>query len=281
MNDELTKYYYVLGLSPGASSKDLKAVHRDLAKVWHPDRFLHDPRLQQKAQEKLKEINEAYDQLRSGKGKRQTARPASARERHAPAHPQTVKVGIAQRIRWQLILAPVLIFVVVFLGASRSLLLTGELNDQSQIPAIEQVADADNPERQQAGSRGNNSANELPPGKDRIESKSQREGSDGASTSQPSAASLPPLPTVTVVIDPTTGMIARPSCPMKTRMTYPSGNEPHQYCTSHKAPPIPPLEVLGPPESRLKSAAKRLASPAKWFGKAKTDAANKQDSKSP
>lgn len=49
--------------------------------------------------------------------------------------------------------------------------------------------------------------------------------SGGASTSQPSAAPLRQLPTVTIVIDPTTGMIARPDCPMKTRMTYPSGNE--------------------------------------------------------
>ena len=55
MNDELTKYYALLGLSPGASPLELKAAHRDLAKVWHPDRFLHDPRLREKAQEKLKE----------------------------------------------------------------------------------------------------------------------------------------------------------------------------------------------------------------------------------
>jgi curved DNA-binding protein CbpA len=33
--------------------------------VWHPDRFPNDPRLQEKAQEKLKEINLAYDYLKS------------------------------------------------------------------------------------------------------------------------------------------------------------------------------------------------------------------------
>jgi COMPASS component SWD3 len=55
------KAYEVLGVKPGVSNRDLKAAHRDLAKVWHPDRFLHDPRLQEKAQEKLKEINEAYE----------------------------------------------------------------------------------------------------------------------------------------------------------------------------------------------------------------------------
>jgi hypothetical protein len=274
MNDELTECYNLLGLSPGASSAELKAAHRDLAKVWHPDRFLHDPRLQEKAQEKLKEINEAYEQLRPGKAKRQKPPPASPHERYAPPTPS--HFDHAQRIRWQLILAPLLIFAVVFLVTSRSLLRTAE----REVPAIEQVQDRPNPERQQPGSRVNDSANELPQGKDSIEARSQREESGGASTSQPSAAPLRPLPTVTVVIDPTTGLIARPNCPTKTRMTYPSGNEPHQYCNAH--PAAPAYDVPGPGELRLKSAAKRLTSPGKWFGgKAKSDADNKQDTNSP
>jgi hypothetical protein len=278
MNDELTECYNLLGLSPGASSAELKAAHRDLAKVWHPDRFLHDPRLQQKAQEKLKEINEAYEQLRPGKARRQRPPPASPRERHAP--PTTSHFDQhAQRIRWQLILAPVLIFAVVFLVTSRSLLRTA----WREVPAIEQASDLagpPDPERQQPGSRGSNSANELLQGKDRSEARSQTEESDGAATSPPDAAPLRPVPTVTVVIDPTTGLIARPNCPTKTRMTYPSGNEPRQYCNAH--PAAPAYDVPGPGELRLKSAAKRLASPGKWFGgKAKSDAGIKQDPKSP
>jgi hypothetical protein len=275
MNDELAECYNILGLSPGASPAELKAAHRDLAKVWHPDRFLHDPRLQQKAQEKLKEINEAYEQLRPGKAKRQRPPPPSTRERHAPPTPSHFDQH-SQRIRWQLILAPVLIFAVVFLVASRSLLRTA----WREVPAIEQAPDPADPERQQPGSRVNDSANELQQGRDRSEARSQREESDGAATSQPDAAPLRPVPTVTVVIDPTTGLIARPNCPTKTRMTYPSGNEPHQYCNAH--PAAPAYEVPGPGELRVKSAAKRLASPGKWFGgKAKSDAENKQDTKSP
>jgi hypothetical protein len=277
MNDELTECYNLLGLSPGASSAELKAAHRDLAKVWHPDRFLHDPRLQEKAQEKLKEINEAYEQLRPGKAKRQRPPPASPRERHAPPTPSHFERH-AQRIRWQLILAPVLIFAVVFLVTSRSLLRTAE----REVPAIGQAPDPagrPDPERQ-PGSRVNDSANQLPQGKDRSEARSQREGSDGAATSQVDSAPLRPLPTVTVVIDPTTGLIARSNCPTKTRMTYLSGNEPHQYCNAH--PATPAYDVPGPGELRLKSAAKRLASPGKWFGgKAKSDAGDKQDTKSP
>src|SRR5215212_11433169 len=75
------KAYQVLGVKPGVSNSELKAAHRDLAKVWHPDRFLHDPRLQEKAQEKLKEINEAYELVASGK----TPRPAPAATVYSPA----------------------------------------------------------------------------------------------------------------------------------------------------------------------------------------------------
>jgi curved DNA-binding protein CbpA len=45
----------------GLSQADIKRAYRDLAKVWHPDRFSGDSTLQQKAQEKLKRINAAID----------------------------------------------------------------------------------------------------------------------------------------------------------------------------------------------------------------------------
>jgi phage baseplate assembly protein gpV len=57
------RYYHVLGVEPGASLEEVKEAHRDLVKVWHPDRFADDPRLQRKAQEKLKDINQAYEQI--------------------------------------------------------------------------------------------------------------------------------------------------------------------------------------------------------------------------
>ena len=54
----------VLGLPPGASANEIKSAWRDLAKVWHPDRFQHDERLRQKAGDNLGRINEAYESLR-------------------------------------------------------------------------------------------------------------------------------------------------------------------------------------------------------------------------
>jgi hypothetical protein len=61
--DDLNHCYQILELEPGAKFADVKQYYRDLVKVWHPDRFTHDLRLQNKAEKKLKEINEAYEKL--------------------------------------------------------------------------------------------------------------------------------------------------------------------------------------------------------------------------
>ncbi len=53
-----------LGLGPDATPQDIKQAYRDLAMVWHPDRFPRDSRVQRKAEEHLKEINKAYEVLR-------------------------------------------------------------------------------------------------------------------------------------------------------------------------------------------------------------------------
>jgi curved DNA-binding protein CbpA len=284
MNDALTECYDLLGLRPGASPEELKVAYRDLAKVWHPDRFVHDPRLQEKAQEKLKAINEAYDQVRSGKAKRHTQPAASSNRRPpTPEHfnqdaktaAQTRHVAVVSRIRWQLILAPALICGVAFFVTYRSLLRPTQQEGQSEVRAIQSQAPP-NPESQQPGSRDNTSPNEVLHIPDRTKSNSQREESVSAPASQASSAPLRPALTVTVVIDPYTGLIARPDCPLKSRMSYASGNEPHQLCNAlHSA------SAAGPKDSRIKSVAKRLAAPGKWFGGAKSDAGNKQDPKSP
>ena len=61
----MEEWYRVLGVSPHASDEDLKRAYRDLVRVWHPDRFTGDSRLQSKAQETLKNINTAYDNVRA------------------------------------------------------------------------------------------------------------------------------------------------------------------------------------------------------------------------
>ncbi|MFH0994866.1 MAG: RDD family protein [Pseudomonadota bacterium] len=55
------KSYEILRLKPDASVEELKLAYKDLVNVWHPDRFLHNPRLKEKAEKQLQEINQAYE----------------------------------------------------------------------------------------------------------------------------------------------------------------------------------------------------------------------------
>lgn len=69
---ELERYYKILELEPGATLEEVNQAYKDLVFVWHPDRIPKENfRLQHKAQEKLKAINEARDKLRSFKAKYQ------------------------------------------------------------------------------------------------------------------------------------------------------------------------------------------------------------------
>ena len=58
----MTDPYGVLGVSPNASNEKIKKAYRDLARKYHPDNYHENP-LADLAQEKMKEINEAYDEI--------------------------------------------------------------------------------------------------------------------------------------------------------------------------------------------------------------------------
>ena len=58
MNDP----YQVLGVSENASDEEIKKAYRDLARKYHPDNY-HDNPLADLAQEKMKEINAAYEEI--------------------------------------------------------------------------------------------------------------------------------------------------------------------------------------------------------------------------
>lgn len=54
--------YEILQVSPGAGDDEVKAAYRELARKYHPDNFAGNP-LSDLATEKMKEINEAYDEI--------------------------------------------------------------------------------------------------------------------------------------------------------------------------------------------------------------------------
>jgi hypothetical protein len=110
----------VLGLAAGATPAVVKAAHRDLVKVWHPDRFGSDARLRAKAEEKLKQINQAYMVLRSDSGEAAGSGDSPTAVRVRPAHRKnSAKVGLWMARALAVLLLIVLIFAV--LKVSRTL----------------------------------------------------------------------------------------------------------------------------------------------------------------
>ena len=62
--------YSVLGVSQNASDQEIKKAYRELARKYHPDNYVNNP-LADLAEEKMKEVNEAYEAIqkqRSGGG---------------------------------------------------------------------------------------------------------------------------------------------------------------------------------------------------------------------
>ena len=65
----MTDPYKVLGISPNATNEEVKNAYRELAKKYHPDNYSDSP-MAELAEEKMKEVNEAYDEIlriRAGK----------------------------------------------------------------------------------------------------------------------------------------------------------------------------------------------------------------------
>ena len=72
--------YEVLGVPETASDEEIRKAYRELVKKYHPDQYRDNP-LESLAQEKLKEVNEAYDMImkqRQGNGGRRSGSAGSS-----------------------------------------------------------------------------------------------------------------------------------------------------------------------------------------------------------
>lgn len=58
----ITNPYKVLDVSPNATNEEIKKAYRELSRKYHPDSYVNNP-LSDLAEEKFKEVQEAYDQI--------------------------------------------------------------------------------------------------------------------------------------------------------------------------------------------------------------------------
>ena len=72
---DIKRCFKILELDPGASPDEVKQAYKDIVNVWHPDRFSGNLRLKEKAEEKIKEVNAAYDTVKSFLSSKQTPEP--------------------------------------------------------------------------------------------------------------------------------------------------------------------------------------------------------------
>jgi hypothetical protein len=63
--NQIAAYLELLDLPDAFAEAQLKQAYHDLVQVWHPDKHSHNERLRKKADEKMKEINHAYEVLQS------------------------------------------------------------------------------------------------------------------------------------------------------------------------------------------------------------------------
>jgi hypothetical protein len=85
---ESEAYFRALDLDQTATLDEIKQAYKDLVMVWHPDRFVHNDRLRHKAEEKLKQFNQAYDGL---KQRYVNTRQASGTVPHSGSYSQTAQ----------------------------------------------------------------------------------------------------------------------------------------------------------------------------------------------
>lgn len=80
-------YYDIIEISPNATQEEIKEAYRVVASVWHPDRFQHGTKQWERANEKLKQINEAYAVLKDSQKRAEYDRLLTQQRRSTEAQP--------------------------------------------------------------------------------------------------------------------------------------------------------------------------------------------------
>lgn len=88
----------VLGVSRGATEEEIKKAYRELAKKYHPDRYVNSPEhMKSLAAEKMRDINEAYDILSNHKN---GAQPGGSGSGYTGSYNSQARGGDEQSFRY-------------------------------------------------------------------------------------------------------------------------------------------------------------------------------------
>jgi|SRR5947209_6690972 len=92
-------HYDVLEVQITASFHEIKEAYRILASVWHPDRFQPGTKQHERATERLKEINAAYEVLKDAKKRAAHDRSLDQQSHHANARTPTAQDFTLEQVR--------------------------------------------------------------------------------------------------------------------------------------------------------------------------------------
>jgi hypothetical protein len=133
--NDARRWLEVLGLAPGATRQQLDQAYRDLVKVWHPDRFESDPLLRLKTQEKLRELNAAYEGLRRAgiplrdpaPAARVQTPPPPTPERPPTPQPPPTRAGEVRLFGGVLVATAAIVGALLFFGMPRDAIRPAEI----------------------------------------------------------------------------------------------------------------------------------------------------------
>ncbi len=83
----------ILGLDDDATAQDIKTAYKECVQIFHPDRFAGNKKLQERATEQFKRLQDAYEFLRSGRGSKETS--GSARSSRSVSYAEAQLAGLA------------------------------------------------------------------------------------------------------------------------------------------------------------------------------------------
>lgn len=90
-----------LELDSSAKYADAQRAYRDLVRIWHPDRYLHDARLAGKAKLKTQELNAAWNVIRSLGEKKFNTRSSSYKKQAGNKAPNKEPEQSKRRVTWR------------------------------------------------------------------------------------------------------------------------------------------------------------------------------------